>query len=125
MRLSDEPGPYDDAFGRWLRAHVRDAREKARVTMPGERARSEYYTFDSGGRMTHASRVATESITLIRDSLSHQSNRPFFVHAGFYAPHPPLNPPVSTLSSFRDRALPPRRFHKDVADNLTRADATP
>ena len=113
MRLSDEPGPYDDAYGRWLWAQGESVREKARVNMPAERPRLEHYTFEGEDRTTHASWVATETITFINDTLSRHPGRPFFVHAGFYAPHPPLNPPASALAPYEGRMLPPRRYSPD------------
>jgi arylsulfatase A-like enzyme len=113
MRLSDEPGPYDDAFGRWLWAQGEDVRERARVTMPGDRKTLEYYTFEGRDETTHASWAATETITFIRDTMKRQPDRPFFVHAGFYAPHPPLNPPQSALDLYSGRPLPPRYYAAD------------
>ncbi len=118
MRLSDEPGPYDDAYGRWLWAKGKDVREKARVKMPGERPQFEYYTFEGTDDTTHASWVATESITFIEDTLGRQPDRPFFLHAGFYAPHPPLNPPVSALAKYKNVELPPRRYTADEISYL-------
>ena len=118
MRLSDEPGPYDDAYGRWLWAQGEDVREKARVKMPGERPRLEHYVFKGEDHTTHASWVATETVTFIEDTLSRHPGRPFFVHAGFYAPHPPLNPPASALEPYRDRQLPPRRYSDDEITHL-------
>ncbi len=118
MRLSDEPGPYDDAYGRWLWAKGKDVREKARVKMPGERPRFEYYTFEGTDDTTHASWVATESITFIEDTLARQPARPFFLHAGFYAPHPPLNPPASALALYDDAQLPPRLHDDDEVGYL-------
>ncbi|MCY4597988.1 MAG: sulfatase-like hydrolase/transferase [Bryobacterales bacterium] len=118
MRLSDEPGPYDDAYGRWLWAQGKDVREKARVTMPGERPRFEHYVFEGDDRTTHASWVATETITFIEDTLQRHPDRPFFVHAGFYAPHPPLNPPASALAKYEGRVLPPRRYADNEVDFL-------
>ena len=118
MRLSDEPGCYDDAFGRWLWTQGKDVREKARVAMPGERKAFDYYTFEGEDRTTHASWVATETITFIEDTLRRQPDRPFFVHAGFYAPHPPLNPPASALALYKNRKLPPRRYHADEVSFL-------
>lgn len=118
MRLSDEPGPYDDAYGRWLWAQGKDVREKARVNMPGERPAFEHYVFEGDDSTTHASWVATETITFIEDTVSRHPGRPFFVHAGFYAPHPPLNPPASALAPYRGRPLPPRRFSPDELDHL-------
>ena len=118
MRLSDEPGCYDDAYGRWLWAQGKAVRENARVTMPGARPRFEHYVFAGEDRTTHASWVATETVTFIENTLERQPNRPFFVHAGFYAPHPPLNPPASALEQYKGRALPPRRYAADEVDYL-------
>ena len=118
MRLSDEPGCYDDAYGRWLWAKGKDVREKARVTMPGERARMEYYTFEGTDDTTHASWVATETITFLEDTHERQPDRPFFVHAGFHAPHPPLNPPASALEKVAGRPLPPRHWTADEIEHL-------
>lgn len=113
MRLSDEPGPYDDAYGRWLWAQGKEVREKARVNMPAERPLFEHYVFEGDESTTQASWVATETITFIEDSISRHPGRPFFVHVGIYAPHPPLNPPASALEPYRNRPLPPRRFSAD------------
>jgi arylsulfatase len=129
MRLSDEPGCYDDAFGLWLDAQGPDVRRKARVKMPGERGPFDYYTFEGDERTTHAYWVATETSRFIREN----RQRPYFVHAGFYAPHPPLNPPAAMLALYRDTKLPPRHWRSDEADHLppnmrqavTRLAATP
>ena len=118
MRLSDEPGPYDDAYGRWLWAQGEEVRENARVLMPGERPRMEYYTFEGEERTTHASWAATETITFLEGVHKRQPGRPFFVHSGFYAPHPPLNPPQSALDRYAGRPLPPRHFAPDELDYL-------
>ena len=118
MRISDEPGPYDDAYGRWLWAQGEDVREKARVTMPGDRPRFEHYVFEGDDSTTHASWVATETLTFMEDTLKRHPDRPFFVHAGFYAPHPPLNPPASALALYEGRELPPRRYSPDEVSLL-------
>lgn len=112
MRLSDEPGCYDDAYGLWLDAQGPDVRRKANVTMPGERDRFEHYTFAGDEKTTHAHWVANETVRFIGENKS----RPFFVHSGFYAPHPPLNPPASMLELYKDAKLPPRRYRADEAD---------
>ena len=54
MRLSDEPGCYDDAYGRWLWSKGPEARENGRVSMPGERKPMHYYTFAGTDDTTHA-----------------------------------------------------------------------
>jgi arylsulfatase A-like enzyme len=114
MRLSDEPGCYDDAYGLWLDAQGAEVREKARVTMPGERGRFEHYTFRGDEKTTHAHWVASETARFITEN----KGRPFFVHAGFYAPHPPLNPPASMLALYRNTTLPPRIYRQDEARYL-------
>ncbi|MGH9722352.1 MAG: sulfatase family protein, partial [Bryobacteraceae bacterium] len=114
MRLSDEPGCYDDAYGLWLDAQGPEVRRKANVKMPGERGRFDYYTFEGDERTTHAHWVANETVRFIDEN----KGRPFFVHAGFYAPHPPLNPPASMLALYRDVKLPPRIWREDEAQHL-------
>jgi len=129
MRLSDEPGCYDDAFGRWLDAQGPEVRRKANVAMPGARGDFNYYTFEGDERTTHAHWVGSETVRFIEEN----KERPFFVHAGFYAPHPPLNPPASMLELYKNRELPPRRFRADEATHappllkgpLTRLAKTP
>ena len=118
MRLSDEPGCYDDAYGRWLWAKGKEQREHGRVNMPGDRPSLEHYTFEGTGDITHASWAATETITFIQDTRRRYPDRPFFVHTGFYAPHPPLNPPASALAKYEGRKLPPRYYGQGELDTL-------
>ncbi len=114
MRLSDEPGCYDDAYGLWLDAQGPEVRRKANVKMPGQRGPFEYYTFEGDEKTTHAHWVGNETVRFIEEN----KDRPFFVHAGFYAPHPPLNPPASMLALYDNVRLPPRMFRDDEADFL-------
>ena len=114
MQLSDEPGCYDDAYGLWLDAQGPEVRRKARVQLPADRGRFDYYTFAGDETTTHAHWVADQTIRFVEENKS----RPFFVHAGFYAPHPPLNPPASMLALYSGRSLPPRQFRADEAAHL-------
>jgi arylsulfatase len=114
MRLSDEPGCYDDAYGLWLDAQGPEVRRKARVAMPADRGNFDHYTFAGDESTTHAHWVASETARFIGEN----KDRPFFVHAGFYAPHPPLNPPASMLALYKDATLPPRKFRGDEAAYL-------
>jgi len=114
MQLSDEPGCYDDAYGRWLDAQGPQVRRQARVKLPEQRGNFEYYTFEGDERTTHAHWVADQTARFIAEN----KDRPFFVHAGFYAPHPPLNPPASMLALYENRPLPPREFRRDEVDHL-------
>jgi len=114
MRLSDEPGCYDDAYGLWLDAQGPEVRRKANVKMPGERGAFDYYTFAGDERTTHAHWVASETVRFVEEN----RDRPFFAHAGFYAPHPPLNPPASMLALYKGVQLPPRHWRPDEANYL-------
>jgi len=114
LRLFGEPGCYDDDYGRWLDAQGPEVRQKARVKLPEERGRLEYYTFAGDERTSHAHWVANETVRFIEEN----RDRPFFVHAGFHAPHPPLNPPASMLALYDQVTLPPRVFRRDEPDHL-------
>lgn len=106
LQIADEPGPYDDDYGRWLWTQGPDAREAGRAIMPADRTGFDYAVFPGDERLTHASWVASETIGFIRRN----AGKRFFAHAGFYAPHPPLNPPKSQLARYADVKIPPRAF---------------
>lgn len=108
MLIADEPGCYPDAYGRWLEALGPKAREQGRVPMPGTRKRLHYYVFEGPDDITHAWWVANETIRFIKEN----KDRLFFVHAGFYAPHPPLNPPKSQINRYIGKKLPKRLFKR-------------
>ena len=133
MLLSDEPGCYDDAYGLWLNAQGPEVRKKANVRMPP--AGLEYtkrrpvihtppapvnglemYSFEGDEKTTHSHWVASETAGFIDECVRTRPEQPFFVHAGFYAPHPPLNPPASQLARYDGRQLPPRKFQADESD---------
>lgn len=133
MLLSDEPGCYDDAYGQWLNAQGADVRRKANVRMPpaslkfsGRRPEVhtppeqtlglQMYDFEGEENTTHAHWVASETCGFIEECGRTRPGQPFFVHAGFYAPHPPLNPPASQVERYRGRDLPPRKFDPREAD---------
>lgn len=135
MLLSDEPGCYDDAYGLWLNAQGDDVRRKANVRMPP--ASHEYtrrrpaiheppeavhglqmYTFEGDEDTTHAAWVAHETAGFIEECGRTRPEQPFFVHAGFYAPHPPLNPPASQLARYAGVRFPPRKVDPKETDYL-------
>lgn len=111
LRLADEPGCYDDAFGLWLDAQGPEVRRKARVAMPADRGKFDHYVFAGDEKTTFSHWVAGETVRFINEV----KDRPFFVHAGFYAPHPPLNPPAAMLELYKNAELPPRIYRDDEA----------
>ncbi len=112
MLIADEPGCYPDAYGRWLEALGPKAREQGNVPMPGTRGFMNYYPFAGPDNITHAWWVGNETVRFIKEN----KNRPFFVHAGFYAPHPPLNPPQSQIDRYKGKKLPRRKFKRGEMD---------
>lgn len=135
MLLSDEPGCYDDAYGLWLNAQGTEVRRKANVRMPPAGYKFtkrrplphtppppihglEMYAFQGDESTTHAHWVASETIGFIEECVRTRPEQPFFAHAGFYAPHPPLNPPASQLARYEGRKFPPRMFQADEVNYL-------
>ncbi len=119
--LSDEPGCYEDAYIQWVREEAPDQVENCRSSTPpawtGEpvhkqpRKTHEPYIFEGPEDLTHSAFVAEETIAFIRQ---HQ-RAPFFVIAGFYAPHPPLNPPQRFVDMYDPKTLP--LPHSDKGDD--------
>ena len=102
MLLSDEPGCYDDAYGRWLEAIGPEAREAGNLGLPLQR-RAMAEIFPGKAEWTQAAFVGDQSVRFIRRN----AGRPFFLHAGFYAPHPPLNPPARDFDKYNGKQFPP------------------
>ncbi len=113
MVNSDEPGCYEDAYLAWVRAKDPDAVEACRCSSPPVclgpkvelegREVDEPYAFRGPEELTHSAFVAERSIQAIREA---PAGRPWFVCAGFYAPHAPLNPPQRLWNSYDPAALP-------------------
>jgi arylsulfatase A-like enzyme len=111
--LSDEPGCYDDAYIQWVTAHDATQVENCRVSTPpawqGDpvikhpRNTHEPYCFEGPENLTHTAFVADETIEFIKRQ---SKNQPFFAIAGFYAPHPPLNPPARFVQMYNPESLP-------------------
>lgn len=112
--LSDEPGCYDDAYIKWVEerdpaqvAKCRCAHPPAytgpdRIETPA-RSGTEPYVFPGEEHLTHTAFVAAETARYIRQR---RRDEPFFVIAGFYAPHNPINPPQRFVDMYDPQALP-------------------
>ncbi len=111
--VSDEPGCYDDAYIKWVEAHDPSAVEACRVSTPPAwegvpvekhpRNTHEPYVFEGPEALTHTAFVAEETLSFLR---RHDRRQPFFAIAGFYAPHPPLNPPPRFVEMYDPATLP-------------------
>lgn len=101
--VSDEPGCYDDAYTKWVEMNKPEALPGVRTSLPPAayhyhkpeystipRNTHEPYVFSADASFSHSAFVASETCRFLRER---QTNKPFFAIAGFYAPHPPINPP--------------------------------
>lgn len=130
--LSDEPGCYNDAYLKWIELFDPDMIEKAAVGIPllerskdyGElpktnkpRKFSKPYIFEAEEDLTHSSFVASETCKFLK---TRKGKEPFFAIAGFFAPHPPLNPPERFVEMYNleDMPLPKISESDPVKPNL-------
>ena len=122
--VSDEPGCYDDAYVKWVRAQAPGEVERCRCSTPPActgkpvvkhgRRLIDPYVFEGPEHLTHTAFVADETIRCIQ---AHKS-QPFFAIAGFYAPHPPVNPPARFVEMYdpAEMPLPARNEGENYAD---------
>lgn len=112
--LSDEPGCYEDAYIKWVAEHDPAQVENCRVSTPPAwggapvhkqpRNTHEPYIFEGPEHLTHTAFVADETIEYLKQRA--HTEQPFFAIAGFYAPHPPLNPPTRFVELYDPASLP-------------------
>lgn len=124
--LSDEPGCYDDAYIKWVSLRDEEQVQKVRIGLPSEgkvygqkvysthtRSPHQPYIFEGRDDFTHSSFVKDEVCQYIRNHKD--SKQPFFVIAGFYAPHAPINPPKKYLDMYDVDKMPlPHRTKEDL-----------
>lgn len=106
--VSDEPGCYDDPYTKWVEMNAPDEVCKVRTALPPAayhyknkpeysttpRNTHEPYLFETSGEYSHSAFVAAQTCDFLQER---QTNKPFFAIAGFYAPHPPVNPPADCI----------------------------
>jgi len=122
--LSDEPGCYDDAYIKWIETKAPGMVDKCRTSTPpcydGEafnvhpRGTQHPYVFEGPEDLTHAAFVAEESCEFIKRHKDH----PFFLISGFYAPHPPLNPPQRFVDMYDPEKMPLPIMNESEQSNL-------
>lgn len=110
---SDEPGCYDDAYIEWVRRADPALVELCRCSSPPvclgprrhcePRNTDEPYAFRGPAERTHSAFVAEQTIEALRSA---PRDRPWFLCAGFYAPHCPLNPPQDLWDSYDPGTIP-------------------
>jgi len=134
MINSDEPGCYHDEYLRWVEREHPEYLEAVRaplpvppgsaippsyVNVPGGRGLFDGRRLEAPAEVSHTGWVATESIRFLEAHAerARSGEEPFFLHAGIYAPHPPLFAPAPYDTMYDPAALPlPRRRPGELDD---------
>jgi len=108
-QLSEEPGCYEDAYRTWLRGEHPEYVEQFTVPRPASyerRAESqEFRVIDAPWELSHSGWIATQAERYLYSW--GKPPEPQFLHLGFYAPHPPLNPTREMFDPYRGEQIPP------------------
>ena len=106
--LSEEPGCYEDAYMTWLRTAAPEMVETFRLPRPASFERHEerrtFKVIDAPVLYSHSGWVADQTIRYLYSW--GKLPTPQFIHMGFYAPHPPLNPCVEMFEPYKDVDIP-------------------
>jgi len=107
--IAEEAGCYEDAYMTWLRTEYPQYVEDFRVPRPTSPMRiheREGRVVDAPWQASHSGWVATMAVRY----LSARRSTKQFLHLGFYAPHPPLNPTAEMFQPYADAEIPPPRL---------------
>jgi len=134
VRISDEPGCYEDAYIQWVRQQDPDAVDLCRCSTPpaydhGPPLKLEPrdvphpYIFRGPEHLTHTAFVASITRDFIHDHAD--DDQPWLAIAGIYAPHCPINPPARFVDGYDPAEMPlphrnPGENHGNVTDEQWR-----
>lgn len=106
MSASEEAGPYEDAYMTWLRTTHPELVEVFRVPRPTSPVVR--FARERAGTVLDAPWQASQSgwVADITSRALSQNERPLFIHMGFFAPHPPLNPTGEMFAPYADADIP-------------------
>ena len=108
FNLSEEPGCYEDAYMTWLRTERPDLVETFRLMRPASfdrhKERTEFKVIDAPSVYSHSGWVGEHCLRYMGSW--GRSETPQFVHLGFYAPHPPLNPTTEMFEPYKGVTIP-------------------
>jgi len=107
--LAEDPGSYEDSYVKWLRAEYPQYVNEfvvPRPTSPERIREREGRVIDAPWQASHSGWIAAIAEQYLR---KHQGRGKQFLHLGFYAPHPPLNPTAEMFAPYADKELPPPR----------------
>jgi len=109
FQLSEEPGCYEDAYRTWLRGEHPEWVETFTVPRPASPARhgesQNFRVLEAPWQYSHSGWVAEQAERYLY-SWGKRPERQF-LHLGFYAPHPPLNPTREMFAPYERAEIPP------------------
>ncbi len=111
--LAEEPGPYDDAYMKWLTTEYPDLVETFRIprSLNPERNSSENSTvIDAPWQASFSGWVAEQTKRHIGGFGGNKKLDRDFIHMGFYAPHPPLNPTREMFAPYENASVKSPHF---------------
>ena len=115
--LSEEAGCYEDAYMTWLRTERPDLVEVFRVPRscsPDRSRERDGRVLDAPWQYSHSGWIATQAERFLKGRAALGGVGPrHFMHLGFYAPHPPLNPTEEMFAPYRGAALPAPHLARD------------
>ena len=133
LEISDEPGPYEDAYRAWVRRTAPDQldhlsvglppaaetwyrmmRVQDTVVHPQERFPKHPIPFPGRDDVTHTAFVAERTIDYLRDRTA--SPEPFMCIAGIYSPHSPWVAPQRFIDMYDPQALTLPAFPPEVEE---------
>lgn len=119
--LSEEAGCYEDAYMTWLRTERPDLVNTFRLprsVSPDRQNEVRGRVLDAPWECSHSGWIATQASRFLNKGPLTRCRRPkAFMHLGFYAPHPPLNPTREMFEPYKDAEIPqPRRNEREWED---------
>lgn len=117
MLSAEEPGCYEDAYMTWLRTeypeyvqHFRIARSSSPKRFRNQPGQPIAEVLDAPWQASFSGWLATMASNFLSYRSRRDPHHRIFMHLGFYAPHPPLNPTREMFEPYADRKIaPPER----------------
>ncbi len=129
LEISDEPGPYPDAYRAWVQRQAPDQLDHISLGLPPaaqvwqqqmgvndglvhptERFPLDALPFRGDSEYTHSAFVAEQTMAFIEQHRAH----PFLCVAGFYSPHSPWVAPREFIDRYDPQALRIHSFPAEV-----------
>ena len=110
LYLAEEPGSYEDAYVKWLRSEFPEYEQLFRVprsSSPQRKKERDGRVLDAPWQASFSGWVATQACRYMGAWPRKAAGQ--FLHMGFYAPHPPLNPTTEMFAPYEGLDLPPRQ----------------